>query len=325
MKFKDTDHPGIKIGFVLIPGFALTSFSLAVEAFTVANVIIGKTYYQITLANSDNEAIEKEVYSSNYVPILTQSNFSQTSECDLLFICAYQKAATFVQPGLFNFLRKQNTKGVTFGSLSSGSFILAKTGLLESGSCTVVNEHVHLFNEIYPDINIQENFFTHHQNILTCAGGTSALDMVLYMIGKHHGQDLVTKISQQFLQDRIRTEEQTQRATRWLHYRMKSATLGAAIEVMEKNIENPYQVKEIANKIGSTIRTVENAFRQHESSSPAKYYLQLRLQKARQLVLDTQLPFSQIAQATGFKSQSYFSKCFREQYRHSPKSLRITQ
>lgn len=322
---QSTARYGVKVGFILVPGFALTSFSLAVEALSVANSLLGESYYQITLVHSGDRPNAKSVLSSNSVPVLTPTNYSQIADCNWLFICAYKQVVRFDEKKLFSFLRRQHHRGVTLVGLSCASFILAKAGLLHAKRCTLANELLHVFTELYPDIRVQENIFTQQQNILTCAGGIATLDMLFYLIGKQHGQDLVNKIAQQFLQDKIRSEAQTQQATRLLHYRMKSPLLGDAIEIMEANIEEPWQIHKIAKQVGTTTRTLENLFKHHESTSPAKYYVAMRLAKARKLVVETQLPIVQIAQATGFKSQSYFSRCFRERFGYPANSLRNTR
>jgi len=310
-----------QVGFLLFPGFALTSFSLAVEALSVANELAGEALYQVSLYSADS-AGSGDVISSNQVPVQVSQDLASLASCEILFVCAYRRAAQFDDPQLSRCLKRLARNGCRLGALSGGSFILARAGLMNGLSCTVAPELADTFRELYPEIPLQENLFTVNQNILTCAGGVSALDMLLYILAVDNGREFAQQVSQPFMQDRIRSEEDMQNSSRYLHLRMKSATLGAAVEVMEANMEQPYGIEKLAQKIGTTPRTLENVFRRHEATTPGRYYLNMRLRRARQMVEETGLPLSVIALATGFKSQSYFTKCFKEQFGLPPRMLR---
>lgn len=311
-----------RVGFILLPGFALTSFSLAVEALSVANLLSGQQAYDYRLFSGLRDIDSKQVLSSNGVPVQTEGHYSACGECDILFICAYQQVARHDDPQLFSMLRRHGKQGGRFASLSSGSFILARAGLLKGLSCTLVGEQQATFAELYPTIPLQENLYTVTGNVLSCAGGMSALDMLLYIIGQDHGREFAYQVSHQFLQDRVRTQEEIMHSQRYLQLRMKSATLGAAIEVMEANLEHPYSIEQLAMKIGTSCRALEMAFKRHEDTTPSRYYLQLRLASAKRMLEETNLPISTIAQAAGFTSQSYFTKRFKEIYQLPPREVR---
>lgn len=312
-----------KIGFLLLPGFALTSFSLAVEAFSVANALGATPAYQLTLYSDNASTQQSPVLSSNQVPVLTQQSFvTDKPDCSILFVCAYQKAALYQQKSVLKQLSVLHRKNCRIAALTSGSFVLAKAGLLNQSNCTVVPEHEAVFRELYPGIHLQENLFTANRNVLTCAGGTSALDMVLYLMALDHGNDFAKSISERFLRERIRSQAEMQRASRHIRLRTKSILLGAVIELMEQNIEQPFSIAELAGKVATTTRTLEKVFARHENTTPGRYYLKLRLANAYRMIEETALPLNMIAQATGFNSQSYFTKCFRGGYGVTPGELR---
>ncbi|WP_027859184.1 GlxA family transcriptional regulator [Marinobacterium jannaschii] len=328
MNSEHTDRPARQVVFLLFPGFALTSFSLAVEALSVANQQAGRELYRVSLYSAGGTVGaatgggDLQVVSSNQVPVQAQAPLSMLEQCDILFVCAYRQAGLFEDAPLIARLRSLSRQGCLLAALSGGSFVLARAGLLDGLSCTVAAEQVDSFHELYPDIPLQENIFTVNRNILTCAGGVSALDMLLYVIALDNGREFAHEVSQPFLQDRIRSEQDMQNSNRYLRLRMKSATLGAAIEVMEANLESPCSIELLAKKIGTTPRTLENVFRRYESTTPRRYYLNMRLKRARQMVEETSVPLSVIAMATGFASQSYFTKCFKALFGVPPRALR---
>jgi transcriptional regulator GlxA family with amidase domain len=313
----------IQVSFILLPGFALTSFALAIEALSVANLLNGSDIYQYQICQVEPFNTGSAIKSSNNVPIETSGDLDSCQQSDLLFICGYRNVADYNNPRFFTLLRNIARRKGRIAALSCGSFILAKAGLLQDKSCTLVPEYCNTFAELYPNITLQENLYTITDNLLTSAGGTATLDMLLYLIGQDHGRDFAHNVSQQFLQERIRSREEMQTTRRYLTLRMKSPCLGAAVELMEKHISVPYPISTLASKIGTTQRNLETAFQKYEHTSPGRYYLHLRLQHARKMIEETHLSIANISQATGFSSQSHFSKCFREQFNQRPSELRL--
>lgn len=310
------------VSFILVPGFPITPFALAVEALSVVNQLSSNPVYDYHLYSGDHDPGLHHVVSSNNVPVQVAGHFSQCPDSSLVVICAYKDASAYHNSTLFAKLRSFRQAGAQLAAVSGGSFILARAGLLETRSCTLFRDQAPTFRELYPDINIQENIYTVSQNTFTCAGGTTALDMMLYIIGRDRGTNFANNVGHQFSHDGIRSPEEMQNSRRYLELRMRSPCLGAAIEVMERNIEHPYSIQLLAEKIGTTTRTLEQAFKAHTNTTPVNYYLQVRLDRARKMIEETRLPISTISQATGFTSQSYFTKRFRELYQISPGQLR---
>ncbi|WP_370299052.1 GlxA family transcriptional regulator [Pontibacterium sp.] len=311
-----------QVSFILLPGFALTSFSLAVEALSVANWLDDQTLYHYNICSPEADQVGDVITSSNQVPVNVTATLDECLNSDIVFVCAYRDAARYDNPELTRVLKKiQRNKG-KIAALSSGAFILARAGFLEGKSCTTVPEYRTTFAELYPQILLQENLFTVTGDLYTSAGGTATLDMMLYLIGLDHGKDFIHRVSQQFMQDRVRSSEEMQSTHRQLSLRIKSPCLGAAVELMEKHIAEPYSISTLASRIGTTPRNLEIVFRKYEDTTPGRYYLRLRLQQAKKLLEETHLSIANIAQATGFNSQSHFGKCFREQFGKRPSELR---
>lgn len=92
--------------------------------------------------------------------------------------------------------------------------------------------------------------------------------------------------------------------------------------MMEANLSEPQALINVAHTIGLSRRQVERLFRQEMGRSPARYYLEIRLDRARHLLLQSSMPVVEVAVACGFVSASHFSKCYRELYRRSPQQER---
>ena len=86
------------------------------------------------------------------------------------------------------------------------------------------------------------------------------------------------------------------------------------IQAMETNIEEPISPALLAQDVGMSTRQLERLFRRYLNRSPKRYYMELRLQKARNLLLQTDMSVINVALACGFASPSHFSKCYRALY-----------
>lgn len=321
-----------QVAFLLVEGFALTSFSLALEAMNVANRISGHTLYQTCIC-ADRRADDPAgatglrqgldpIVSSTHVPIAPDALITDMAQPDILFICAYHGAAMQGSPAIHRAIRQTLRAGGRVASLSSGAFLLAAAGVLNEQGCVVVPEHKASFHELYPDIPVHDHLYRVTGSIASCAGGVAALDMLLFIIAEDHGYAFADKVQHHFLQERMRTQDEYQHANRYHALGQKSPYLRAAIQMMESEIENPLPISAVAKAVGTSIRTLEEAFRRYENTTPSRYYLHIRLAHARKLVEETRMPIGSIALATGFTAQSHFTKRFREAFARSPMQMR---
>ena len=314
----------IKVGFILIPGFAMTSFSLAIEALTATNRVSDCPLYEYIACSPD--LIEGElVLSSSQLQVATTATLDQGLACDIVIVCAYQEAPSYQHAYLQRKLFAAHEMGKTVVGISCGAFILARAGLVDRSVCTLVPDYRRLFSELFPAATIQNSIFTVQERLLTSAGGTSTLDMMLYLIGTHQGIELIRLVARQFMQDRVRTHEQIDMTQRHLGLRIKSVVLGNAVEMMERHVEEPLTIAELANKVGTTPRNLAVVFSKHLQTTPGRYYLEMRLRVAKEMLTQTDLNLSNIALATGFKTQSHFSRSFRAKYKTAASTWRQNQ
>lgn len=316
--------PQRSVSFFLIPGFAMTSFSLAIEALTATNRVSGQSLYDYH-ACSPAVPDGGQVLSSSKLLVQTTATLDQGFESDILIVCAYQSAPAFVDEAFQRRLARALAQGKTIIGISCGAFILARAGLLSQGACTLVPDFRNLFSELYPSIPIQDSIFAVNPQVLTSAGGTSTLDMMLYLVGTHQGPDLVRLVARQFMQDRVRTAEQIDMTQRHLGLRIKSAVLGNAVEQMDRHIEEPLSIGALAAKVGTTPRNLAVVFAKHLNTTPGRYYLELRLRVAKEMLSQTDMSLANVALAAGFKTQSHFSRSFKAKYNVSASDWRKTQ
>ena len=179
------------------------------------------------------------------------------------------------------------------------------------------------FSEAFPKANVFADLYEVDQNVYTCAGGTAAMDMMLKLIGDDFDEGIVNRVCEQVLTDRVRSPTDRQRLPLRARLGVQNGKVLSIIELMEGNLSEPLSLIEIADHVGLSRRQIERLFRQEMGRSPARYYLEIRLDRARHLLIQSAMPVVDVAVACGFVSASHFSKCYRELYARSPQQERL--
>lgn len=305
------------IGILLIDGYPIIPFSCVVDSLRKANIISGKELYGWEFyAPSD-----KQVTASCGISVPTRS-LSEARDLETLIIVAPNEAQHFDDSNILNKIKAMDHKQVNIGSASSGSFIMARAGLLDHCRCTIHWENIPVFKELYPHIDVAFTLYEISDRRFTCSGGTAALDMMLKLIENQYGRQLAQDISQQFQHDRIRTEIDSQQMADRIDLAMSAPKLIDVINLMENNIEVPLSLPSIAEKCNLSLRQIERLFHRYRNVTPSQYYLSLRLTHAKQLLLNTNRSVIDISIATGFETQSYFTACYRKHFGSSPRNHR---
>jgi transcriptional regulator GlxA family with amidase domain len=243
-------------------------------------------------------------------------------DAPIIILCSGLGAEHIRDRELFAWLRRAERSGAMIGAVCTGAHLLARAGLLNGHKCTIHWENLPGFVEEFPDIEVVADLFEMDRGRMTCSGGTAALDMMLNLIGTEHGQELATRVSEQCIVDRIRQPHDHQRTPYRVRLGIHNPKLINAIEMMEANVEEPLDQEMLARYVALSRRQLERLFRKHLGRTPAQYYLELRLERARHLLYQTTMPIMNIAFACGFVSASHFSTCYRQMYGKTPRAER---
>jgi AraC family transcriptional regulator, glycine betaine-responsive activator len=315
----DPETGPTRIGFLLLPQLPMMAFTSAVEPLRAANRLAGHELYQWRLYTLDGEP----VVASNGITLLPHSGPVETDWPQLLMVCAGLDVRHHVDhPAMLRWLRAQARRGIVLGAISTGAYVLAVAGLLDGYRCTIHWENLLGLRESFPCLRVTEHVYEIDRDRYTCSGGTAALDLMLRLITRRHGEALATRVSEQFIHDRLRTPGESQRMAERLSLLRQSPRLAAAINLMAAHIEHPLPTEELAERSGLSLRQLERLFRKYRDCTPQQYYLRLRLQQARLLLAQTGLSVTHVALATGFASHSHFSKCYRECFGVTPQQDR---
>jgi len=278
----------------------------------------GQDHYRyVLIAPSGNH-----VTASNGIALTTNHMMGENTPYSIVFVCGGVDIQRHDDKRIHAWLRRIARNGTKLGALCTGSHILARAGLLDGYRCTIHWENLAGFSEEFPDAEVSNELFEIDRDRYTCSGGTSALDMTLNIIASRHGEDLAGMISDQIIHDRIRGPHDHQRMALRSRLAASHPKLLSVVSQMEENLEEPLSCSELAASIGLSTRHLERLFRKHFDRTPTRYYLELRLERARLLLLQTSLSVLGVALACGFVSASHFTKCYRDHFGHTPREER---
>lgn len=300
--------------FVLLENFSLLPFAAALECLRIANRMAGKTLYDWRVLG---EGGESQTCSAGTVFKL-EGDLDELGRDDVIMICGGIEIQRATTKKVLNWLRREARKGPKIGGLCTGSYALARAGLLDGKKATIHWENHDSFAEEFEDVLLTKRVFAIDGNRITTAGGTSSIDMMLKVLADDHGPDLANAVADQMIYSSIRTDQDTQRLSVPTRIGVRHPKLAQVIQKMEANIEEPISPSILAKEVGMSTRQLERLFRRYLNRSPKRYYMELRLEKARNLLMQTDMSVINVALACGFASPSHFSKCYRAHYATTP-------
>lgn len=296
------------------------SYASIVEPLRAANILSGRPLYRWSHISTDGRGVR----ASNGVEIRVDAGVGTETKFDILLVCAGGNPSRFNHTPTLRWLRRVARMDVPLGGVSGGSYVLARSGLLEGYRCTIHWEHLPAFVENFPDVLAERSLFVFDRKRLSCAGGISGLDMMHTLIEKQHGHELAAAVSDWFLQTQIRSGSGPQRMSARERFGVSNATLLRVLEYMESRIEIPATRGQLAQLANISVRHLERLFSRYLGSTIRAHYLSIRLTRARVLLQQTSQPILAIAVATGFATASHFSREYREKYGLKPKQDRTS-
>ena len=300
--------------FVLMENFTLLSFSSALDALRIANRMSGKTLYEWTFIG-ENEAV---VSCSAGTQFKLDNSLIELHRDDTIILCGGTSIQEATTKKLIGWLRREARRGLIIGGLCTAAYPMAKAGLLDEKKATIHWENQDSFAEEFLEVELTKTVFVCDGNRYTTAGGTSSIDLLLKIIADEHGEELANAVADQMIYSSIRTDQDTQRLSVPTRIGVRHPKLSKVIQMMEINIEEPISPSILAKDVGMSTRQLERLFRRYLDRSPKRYYMELRLQKARNLLMQTDMSVINVALACGFASPSHFSKCYRAHYDTTP-------
>lgn len=311
-------HPHVpapeRIGFLLLPRFAMVAFFSAIEPLRIANRLVGETLFAWDVISRDGG----EVVASNGMTLAASCALAEAPMTPSLAVCASFAPEDAVDDALLAWLRARAAQNCVLGGMDTGGFVLAAAGLLDDQTVTLHWECLPEFRARFPRVDAVESLYEVTPEGFSCAGGSAAIDMSLDLIRRRHGGALAERVRDQLVHDHGRRPASRQREPET----PQDPLLSRAIALMEAHLESPLSIRDLAAELDLSWRRLDRLFTHHLGSSPQRVYLACRLDHAHRLLRDTRHNIMDIALACGFASASSFTRAFRRRHGLTPSQLR---
>jgi transcriptional regulator GlxA family with amidase domain len=304
----------ILVTFVLMQKFTMLAFSAAVEPLRMANQLTGHELFRWQVLTEDGGPMA----CSNGLQVVANGSWVGSEPQGLIFACSGVEPEGKASAALADWLRGLWRRGRTVGGLCTGAYALARAGILKGRRFTLHWENIQGFIESHPDLTPSRQVFTIEDRVMTCAGGVAAADLMLKIIHDQFGAKLSQEVMNMCLLTHLRQEDDQQTASLAARLGTRHDKLLQAASYLEARIEEPFDLDACAAHLDLSRRQIERLFHRYLSTTPVRFMNDLRLQRGRSLLSETDMKVTDVAVACGYASTSHFSKSFRQKYGVSP-------
>ena len=224
------------------------------------------------------------VTASNGVVLQADAGLAEVPRDAVILVVGGLNVKQAISRPVLTWLRREARRGLAIGALCTGAQVIARAGLLDGRRCTIHWENRDSFEEDFPDIDLAQTIFVIDRDRYTAAGGTASTDLMLKLIARRHGAELANLVADQMIHTSIRSDRDEQRLSIPTRIGVRHPKLATVIHRMEANIEEPISPMLLARDVGMSTRQLERLFRRYLNRSPKRYYMELRLAKARNLL-----------------------------------------
>ena len=311
-----------RIGFLVIDGFSMVALSCAIEVLRAANQVVGCSEYEWTIITSAAESVS----AADGVTQVGGVSYREAGVLDLVLVCGGESIAPLCDARLASLLHRMADGGVLLGGLGSGAYALVKAGLLDGYRCTVQWDDLHRLREEHASVSFLDRFAVIDRNRFTSSGGIAPIDLMLALIDYRFGPKVGVQVARRLRKRSLFANEEWEvglaQDDRAESDALEHWALRRVVYLMRANVEEPLSVHELAVRTGMSLRHLQRMFQVAFEMSLTSYYLDVRLQYARRLVTETPTALTEIAIASGFKSQSHFSRAYKFRFGKSPRKER---
>lgn len=304
----------LDLGFLLLPRFTLLAFSAALDPLRIANQLAQKPLYRWTVFSENGLAVT----SSAGIDISVHDSLTALPKDLRLLVCSGNQGMEAATEATVAQIRKHTRFGGTVGGICTGAATLARAGLLHDRNFTMHWENQPGFSEHFPDLVPSPKRFEIDGDLWTCGGGAAATEMMLSIIQRDYGRDFAVVVSDMCLNYGELAPRAAQRSSLARALSTRNAKLVQVVQAMYHNIEDPVTFDTLSSITGLSRRQIERHFKQFLGETPMIAYRNIRLDRARALVVETDLTVAEIAIACGFNSTGVFSRHYKERFGSTP-------
>lgn len=318
--FRSEPDP-ISVTFLVFDGASIMCVASAIDPLRAANRILGRRHFDWRVVSRDGRA----PVTTSGLPIQVAGAFEKEAVTDVLVMIGGFGARDMATPAVLAAIRRMAPRLRAIGGIEAGTWLLGHAGILNGRAATTHWEDLEDFAVAFPEAEVRPDRYVIDGPVFTAGGASPCFDLMLHLVRSRLGMVVALDVASVFIYDQARAASDAQPLVSLGRLDGYDERLARAIRLMESRVDRPLTVAAIAARVGTTRRTLEVIFARSIGESPGAYYLRLRLNVARRLVLDTREPMADIAVRTGFSGGAAFSRAFSRAFATSPARMRKAQ
>jgi len=318
-KMTNLRHPSPRAVVLAYDGLCTFEFGVAVEIFGLPRPEMGDDWYQFAVASVD----DGELRATGGIRILADGDLGLLETADLVVVPGWRGLDEPVPEALCQALRAAHARGCQLLSICSGVFVLAASGLLDGRKATTHWRYTQALKTRYPAITVVEDvLYQDEGDILTSAGSAAGIDLCLHVVRRNYGMEVANRVARRLVIPPHRDGSQTQQLSRPVAQLRESQRLGQLFDYLHQHPAVSHTVESLALRVGMSQRTFLRRFQDATGTTPARWLLTARLQRAKDYLENSRLSIDNIAEQTGFGQSATLRHHFRQQFALSPAQYR---
>lgn len=310
------------MGFVLADRFTLSAFAGFVDVLRLA-ADDGDRSRPIACAWAVLGPPGRPIKSSCGLEVMPQQPMESPEAFDyLVMVGGLLHGGQRLVPGTEAFLRQAAQAGVPLIGVCTGSFALARAGLLKGHVVCVSWFHRDEFASAFPELHVVANRqYVMDRYRITCAGGTSVVHLAADLVERHCGHAAAAKSLRILIQGQ-QARSRAYQPEPVLTQQARDHVVQQAILQLEQNLHTPESIASVASALGMSSRQLERRFQADVGMTPREFKGRLRLTRARWLIENTDMSVTEVALDCGFGDCAHFSRSFAAHFGGRPSALR---
>lgn len=220
-----------------------------------------------------------------------------------------------------DWIRAQSESASRLGSICTGALLLARLGLLDGHAATTHWAHCDALDTANIDVR-PDDIFVRSGRLYTSAGVTAGIDMALAMVEDDHGSAVALAVARQLVLYLKRPGHQAQFSSPLATQTRADSPLSRLDLWLREHLAAPITVPMMAAQAHMSPRNFSRVFTKEFGCGPGAWLRRLRLDRARELLEQSDLDLSQVAAATGLGSDDSLRRAFQQRFGTPPSVYR---
>ncbi|GGC57956.1 GlxA family transcriptional regulator [Undibacterium terreum] len=312
----------MKIAIIVFDGVQALDIAGPLDVFKEANGFLPKhKQYGITMVGVRPDSVTCSNGMEIKVPV---DYLNYHEDCDLLLVAGGPRAPEMQpDPDFLVWLKNKTHAAKRFGSVCNGVFLLAHAGVLDGREITTHWSDVKRLSAQFPLAKVRpDKIYVRDGGLFTCAGVTAGIDLCLALVAEDFGQELAVKVAKRLIVYIRRDGGQSQYSPYLAVGPEEDSIVGKVMRYVTDHLADTLSIEQLADAVAVSRRTFSRIFAKHAKVTPSVFVEQVRIDFARKLLEETDVPLKTVAFRCGFHSATHMRMIFSRRLDTTPKQYR---